>query len=77
MRRGEQRKTTQPRRSQADRGQHERQTAARRHAKGSDQTAERQQNGAGRAMERVLVAAIRQCDAGEQPGCPLIEALSR
>jgi MerR family mercuric resistance operon transcriptional regulator len=30
-----------------------------------------------RAMERVLTAAIRQCDAGEQPGCPLIEALSR
>jgi MerR family mercuric resistance operon transcriptional regulator len=30
-----------------------------------------------RAMERVLAAAIRQCDAGEQPGCPLIEALSR
>jgi MerR family transcriptional regulator, mercuric resistance operon regulatory protein len=30
-----------------------------------------------RAIERVLTAAIRQCDAGEQPGCPLIEALSR
>ena len=30
-----------------------------------------------RAMERVLTAAIRQCDAGQQPGCPLIEALSR
>jgi MerR family transcriptional regulator, mercuric resistance operon regulatory protein len=30
-----------------------------------------------RAMERVLAAAIRQCNAGEQPGCPLIEALSR
>jgi MerR family mercuric resistance operon transcriptional regulator len=30
-----------------------------------------------RAMERVLVAAIRQCDEGEHPGCPLIEALSR
>jgi MerR family mercuric resistance operon transcriptional regulator len=30
-----------------------------------------------RAMERVLAAAIRQCDAGQQPGCPLIEALSR
>jgi MerR family mercuric resistance operon transcriptional regulator len=30
-----------------------------------------------RAMERVLAAAIRQCDTGQQPGCPLIEALSR
>jgi MerR family transcriptional regulator, mercuric resistance operon regulatory protein len=30
-----------------------------------------------RAMECVLAAAIRQCDAGQQPGCPLIEALSR
>jgi MerR family transcriptional regulator, mercuric resistance operon regulatory protein len=30
-----------------------------------------------RAMERVLASAIRQCDAGERPGCPLIEALSR
>ena len=30
-----------------------------------------------RAMERVPAAAIRQCDAGQQPGCPLIEALSR
>src|SRR5262249_36699365 len=26
-----------------------------------------------RAMEQVLAAAIRQCDAGQQPGCPLIE----
>ena len=30
-----------------------------------------------RAMERILIVAIRQCDAGEQPGCPLIDALSR
>jgi MerR family mercuric resistance operon transcriptional regulator len=30
-----------------------------------------------RDMERVLAAALRQCDAGEGPGCPLIEALSR
>ena len=30
-----------------------------------------------RAMERVLATAIRQCDAGQQPGCPLIDALSR
>jgi MerR family mercuric resistance operon transcriptional regulator len=30
-----------------------------------------------RAMERVLGSAIHQCDAGQQPGCPLIEALSR
>jgi MerR family transcriptional regulator, mercuric resistance operon regulatory protein len=30
-----------------------------------------------RAMERVLSGAIHQCDAGQQPGCPLIEALSR
>lgn len=29
-----------------------------------------------RAMERVLSGAIRQCDAGQQPGCPLIDALS-
>lgn len=29
------------------------------------------------AMEGVLVDAIQQCDAGQQPGCPLIEALSR
>jgi MerR family mercuric resistance operon transcriptional regulator len=30
-----------------------------------------------RAMERVLANAIRQCDAGEQSGCPLIDTLSR
>jgi MerR family mercuric resistance operon transcriptional regulator len=30
-----------------------------------------------RAMARVLSSAIHQCDAGQQPGCPLIEALSR
>jgi len=30
-----------------------------------------------RTMERVLSGAIRQCDAERQPGCPLIEALSR
>jgi len=30
-----------------------------------------------RAMERVLTSAIRQCDEGKQPGCPLIDALSR
>ena len=30
-----------------------------------------------RAMERVLTTAIGQCVAGEQPGCPLIDALSR
>ena len=30
-----------------------------------------------RAMERVLAAAVRQCDSGQQPGCPLIDALSR
>ena len=29
-----------------------------------------------RAMERVLVDAVRRCDAGEAPGCPLIDALS-
>lgn len=29
-----------------------------------------------RAMERVLAEAVRQCDAGEATGCPLIEALS-
>jgi|SRR5712664_1489360 MerR family mercuric resistance operon transcriptional regulator len=30
-----------------------------------------------RAIERVLAAAVRQCDAGQQPGCPLIDAVSR
>jgi MerR family mercuric resistance operon transcriptional regulator len=30
-----------------------------------------------RAMESVLSSAIRQCDAGQQSGCPLIDALSR
>lgn len=30
-----------------------------------------------RAMERVLVDAVRRCDAGEAPGCPLIDSLSR
>ena len=29
-----------------------------------------------RAMERTLAAAVRRCDAGEVPGCPLIDALS-
>lgn len=29
-----------------------------------------------RSMERALAAVVRQCDAGEQPACPLIEALS-
>jgi MerR family mercuric resistance operon transcriptional regulator len=28
------------------------------------------------AMERTLVEAIRACEAGEQPNCPLIAALS-
>ena len=28
-----------------------------------------------RAMERILADAVRQCDAGEAPGCPLIDAL--
>lgn len=30
-----------------------------------------------RVMERVLAEAVRNCDAGEAPGCPLIEALLR
>jgi MerR family transcriptional regulator, mercuric resistance operon regulatory protein len=30
-----------------------------------------------KAMERVLVDAVRRCDAGEAPGCPLLEALWR
>jgi MerR family mercuric resistance operon transcriptional regulator len=30
-----------------------------------------------RAMARVLSDAVRHCDAGELPGCPLIETLSR
>jgi MerR family mercuric resistance operon transcriptional regulator len=29
-----------------------------------------------RSMERALAAAVRRCDGGEQPACPLIEALS-
>ena len=29
-----------------------------------------------RAMARVLSDAVRRCDAGEMPGCPLIDALS-
>jgi MerR family mercuric resistance operon transcriptional regulator len=29
-----------------------------------------------RAMERALAEAVRRCDAGQQPGCPLIDALS-
>jgi MerR family mercuric resistance operon transcriptional regulator len=29
-----------------------------------------------RAMERTLTEAVRRCDAGEVPGCPLIDALS-
>lgn len=28
------------------------------------------------AMERMLAEAIRACEAGERPGCPLIAALS-
>jgi MerR family mercuric resistance operon transcriptional regulator len=30
-----------------------------------------------RTMERVLMAAIRQCDKGRRLRCPLIEALSQ
>ncbi|HWD57471.1 MAG TPA: helix-turn-helix domain-containing protein [Stellaceae bacterium] len=30
-----------------------------------------------KAMETVLADAVRCCDAGELPGCPLIESLSR
>ena len=30
-----------------------------------------------RAMEHVLADAVRCCDAGELPGCPLIDALSQ
>jgi MerR family mercuric resistance operon transcriptional regulator len=30
-----------------------------------------------RVMERVLADAVRRCDAGEGPGCPLIDTLSR
>lgn len=29
-----------------------------------------------RAMERVLSEAVRQCDTGETPGCPIIDTLS-
>ena len=30
-----------------------------------------------KAMERVLADTVRRCDAGELPGCPLIDTLSR
>ena len=30
-----------------------------------------------RAMARVLADAVRRCDAGEAPGCPLIDTLSQ
>ncbi len=29
-----------------------------------------------KAMEKVLANAVQRCDAGEVPGCPLIDALS-
>ena len=29
-----------------------------------------------RAMQRVLADVVRRCDAGEAPGCPLIDTLS-
>ena len=29
-----------------------------------------------RGMERVLTEAVRRCDAGQLPGCPLIDTLS-
>lgn len=29
-----------------------------------------------RAMEQALADAVRRCDAGEPPGCPIIDALS-
>lgn len=29
-----------------------------------------------RAMEKALAVAVKQCDAGQQPVCPLIDALS-
>jgi MerR family mercuric resistance operon transcriptional regulator len=29
-----------------------------------------------KAMERALAATVRRCDAGKQPACPVIEALS-
>jgi MerR family mercuric resistance operon transcriptional regulator len=28
------------------------------------------------AMERVLADVVRRCDAGEVPGCPVLDALS-
>jgi MerR family mercuric resistance operon transcriptional regulator len=28
-----------------------------------------------RRMERVLAASVRACDAGQDPGCPLLQAL--
>ena len=29
-----------------------------------------------KAMERILADAVRRCDAGEAPGCPVLDALS-
>lgn len=29
-----------------------------------------------RAMQRTLATAVRRCDAGEAPGCPLIDTLA-
>jgi hypothetical protein len=54
MRRGEQGKATQPSRSQAKRGQHEGQTAARCHAKGGNQSCEGQLHGAGASCRSIL-----------------------
>ena len=30
-----------------------------------------------RVVQRMLINAVRRCDAGETPGCPLIDTLSR
>jgi hypothetical protein len=54
MRRGEQGKAAQPRRSQAKRGQHKRQVAARCHAKGGNQSCACQQHGTGASCRSIL-----------------------
>jgi hypothetical protein len=54
-------KATQPRRSQARRGQHDGQTAARCHAKGGNQFCACQQHGAG-ASCRSILGAVEKSD---------------
>jgi hypothetical protein len=59
MQRGEQGKATQPRRSQAKRGQYERPAAARCRAKGGNRSCEGKQHGAGASCRSILGAVER------------------